>query len=344
VGDFLLFETELQTAIPELPIEEARFARVMKGLLLLLLVLCPLALGCACTAKAEGREGSCPAVGAVARSSLPFPGTLVHFSAGDFLVGTDEVVYDSDGEGPASRVTLDAFDLADTETTVGQWRAFVEASGHVSEAETFGWSFVFEQLVPKRAAGADSVVSHTPWWVKVPGATWREPFGPAGAKAQDDEPVVHVSWNDAVAFCSFYGLRLPREAEWERAARGSSSAESDPFPWGSVFQPKKGEFLANIFTGSFPALNTAADGFVGVAPVKSFPAQNGMFEMIGNVWEWTSDGFSATNRTDAASPAKIQKGGSYMCHRSYCFRYRISSRSSSTPDSSLGHLGFRCAK
>ena len=316
----------------------------MSGLLLFVLSFCARGCACACTGGGGAtREASAGDNTVVVRSSAPFPGALVRVRGGLSQVGTDEAVYEADGEGPAVWTVLEDFDMAETEMTVGQWRVFAEATGHVSEAETFGWSFVFEQLVPPGAVGADAVVSHTPWWVRVPGASWREPFGPAGAEARDDEPVVHVSWSDASACCAFFGMRLPSEAEWERAARGERPA-SDAFPWGSQFQPNKGEFLANVFTGSFPARNTAADGFVGVAPVRSFPAQNGLFEMIGNVWEWTSDGFSSLNRTDASSPTKIQKGGSYMCHRSYCFRYRISARSSSTPDSSLGHLGFRCVK
>jgi formylglycine-generating enzyme required for sulfatase activity len=155
-----------------------------------------------------------------------------------------------------------------------------------------------------------------------------------------DHPAVHVSWHDTNAYCAWAGARLPTEAEWEFAARGG--LEGKAFPWGDELEPA-GEHRMNVWQGDFPAHNTAADGYVGTAPVASFsPNGYGLHNVTGNVWEWTADWFDPT-REPPEGTSRVQKGGSYLCHHSYCRRYRVAARQGSTPDSSTGNVGFRCA-
>lgn len=175
----------------------------------------------------------------------------------------------------------------------------------------------------------------TPWWCVVSGATWSRPAGPdvdlVATRDRPDHPVTHVSRRDAEAFCAWSGTSLPSEEQWEYAARGG--LDGQPFPWGDVLEPE-GRHLMNVWQGSFPNENTAADGFAATAPVRSFPPNgHGLYESTGNVWEWT------TGMIDATRGAT--RGGSYLCHASYCRRYRVSARSGSTPDTSSGHTGFR---
>ena len=186
---------------------------------------------------------------------------------------------------------------------------------------------------------------------KVEKADWRKPGGPGTTiRKQMNHPVVHLSWNDAVAYAQWLGKRLPTEAEWEFAARGG--LEQALYPWGNDLMPG-GKHHCNIWQGRFPDLDTAEDGFAGTAPVRSFPANAfGFFNLSGNVWEWCADWFSPNwhldgTRIDPKGPdsgeAKVIRGGSYLCHDSYCNRYRVSARTAVTPDSSTGHLGFRLA-
>ena len=275
---------------------------------------------------------------------------LVPLAGGTFVMGTDGTYgYAQDGEGPAHEVELSPFSISRHAVTNAQFGAFVEATGHRTEAEVFGWSFVFAGFLPGELE--TRAVVGAPWWRQIEGADWAHPEGPdSSVLDRQDHPAVHVSWNDAVAFCAWSGTRLPTEAEWEYAARGGLAQVR--FPWGDELEPG-GEHRMNVFQGTFPAQNTEADGFAGTAPVGTFPPNgHGLHEMTGNAWEWTADWFdpgyyARSPRTDPQGPeagaARVMRGGSYLCHASYCNRYRVDARSSNTPDSSTGNLGFRVA-
>ena len=259
----------------------------------------------------------------------------------------------ADGEGPVREVYTDGFLMDATAVTTAQFALFVAHTGYVTDAEVMGWSFVFAGLLPPGTACLEQGPSATPWWCAVPGASWRRPLGPASSYDDyRDHPVVHVSWNDAHAYAQWAGKSLPTEAQWEAAARGGSVDQL--FSWGNVLEPD-GIHRCNVWQGVFPSVNNGADGFMGTAPARSFePNGYGLFNMLGNVWEWCADWWSvdwhsiATGQTrhcpqgPSKGEAKVIRGGSYLCHASYCNRYRLSSRSHNTPVSSTGHMGFRC--
>lgn len=282
---------------------------------------------------------------------------MVTIPGGDFRIGGDDPdAFPSDGEGPVRTVGLDSFEVDTRCVTVEQFGAFVGATGYVTESELFGWSFVFAGLLPPEARRGvrQGRVPGAPWWLPVDGATWRTPEGPGSdVDGRLDHPVTHVSWNDASAYAAWVGKRLPTEAEWEVAARGG--LEKARFAWGDELEPS-GQHRCNIWQGEFPTYNTGADGYLSTAPVDAFPPNGyGLYNTAGNVWEWCSDWFSPdwhaheSQQTrlrpggPATGTAKVIKGGSYLCHVSYCNRYRVSARTSNTPDSSTGHTGFRCA-
>jgi formylglycine-generating enzyme len=278
-------------------------------------------------------------------------GGMIELPGGAFLMGTDDGEgFAADGEGPVREVALGAFRLAAAAVTCSQFATFVKATGYVTEAETFGWSYVFADFLPADAP-VRGEADGAPWRQAVDGADWGHPEGPGSSVAtRQHHPVVHVSWNDAMAFCAWRGLRLPTEAEWEYAARGSLVQKR--YPWGDELTPN-GQHRCNIWQGEFPVRNTGEDGHLGTAPVKAYrPNGFGLFNMSGNVWEWCSDWFSPDfhldgPRVDPHGPAggtsKVVRGGSYLCHASYCNRYRVAARSSNMPDSSTGNIGFRCA-
>lgn len=278
--------------------------------------------------------------------------TFVAVPAGSFRMGTDDPRgYSDDGEGPIHEVELSAFSIAPTAVTNDAFAAFVSATGYVTTAEKIGDSFVFAGLLPHEFPPTQGVAA-APWWRLVEGADWRHPEGPhSDLVDRGDHPVVHVSWFDAVAYSRWSGLRLPTEAEWERAARGG--IDGAHFPWGHEREPA-GKHRMNVFQGRFPSVDRGDDGWIGTCPVGTFPANGfGLCEMTGNVWEWCADWFDPSYyarsvRRDPPGPergsARVMRGGSYLCHESYCWRYRVDARSSNTPESTAGNIGFRVAR
>ena len=261
---------------------------------------------------------------------------MLALAGGEFLMGSEDAyAYAADREGPVRRVGVEPFHLDPCSVTNAEFAAFVDATGHETEAETFGWSFVFGGLLPDEFPPTRAAAS-APWWRQVEGATWDHPEGPqSDLIGRLEHPVVHVSWTDAQAYCTWAGKRLPSEAEWELAARGG--LEQQPFPWGSELEPG-GEHRMNVWQGRFPAENTRDDGWYGTCPVGAYePNAFGAHNMTGNVWEWVADDFAP------GSPSKTTRGGSYLCHESYCRRYRVSARNALTADSTTGNIGFRCA-
>jgi sulfatase modifying factor 1 len=262
----------------------------------------------------------------------------------------DPHAYPKDGEGPVHEVILRPFAIDPYAVSNDRFEAFAAATGYVTDAERWGWSFVFEGLLPEAYPPTRSV-AEAPWWRQVDGAQWRRPEGPhSDLSDRGGHPVVHVSHNDALAYCAWGGVRLPTEAEWEFAARGG--LEGQAFPWGEELEPG-GKHRMNVWQGDFPARNTAADGHFGTAPVDAFPPNGyGLHNTTGNVWEWTADWFDpgwyrVSPREDPRGPLagerRAVRGGSYICHASYCRRYRVSGRSSNVPDDATGNLGFRVA-
>ena len=273
---------------------------------------------------------------------VPIPG-------GRALIGTGSAALPEDGEGPLRTVRLRDFRLSASAVTNAEFADFIADTGYVTDAQRFGWSFVFWKQVPE-GHGPTEAVSGADWWRRVDGAVWSSPNGPGTHGAcLPDHPVVHVSWQDARAYCVWAGGRLPTEAEWEHAARGGLGDVR--FPWGNAEPDDAGFTPCNIWQGRFPDVNTARDGYATTAPARSFePNGYGLFNMVGNVWEWTSDPFRVRSlkrdlrvRDQAARGHKLSKGGSFLCHRSYCYRYRIAARSGSAPDSTTTHQGFRVA-
>jgi formylglycine-generating enzyme len=275
---------------------------------------------------------------------------MIRLEGGAFLMGTEDAdAVPQDGEGPIRECRVEPFYIDRHTVTNIQFREFVAATGYVTEAERFGWSFVFYP------PGAAQNLQHVPglqWWRRVDGATWAHPEGAdSGVRDRDGYPAVHVSWNDAAAYAAWAGKRLPTETEWEFAARGG--LQQKRFPWGDELTPD-GVHLCNIWQGDFPDFNSVEDGYEGAAPVDAYPANPfGLQVITGNTWEWCSDWFSADHhryatRVNPVGPVeggtRSMRGGSYLCHASYCNRYRVAARSSNTPDSATSNIGFRCVR
>ncbi|MFM7272040.1 MAG: formylglycine-generating enzyme family protein [Actinomycetes bacterium] len=308
----------------------------------------------ACCGPSRPSDGRAPSGGVLPNdeSGAPRPGIeLVGIPGGRVRIGNPRADgYPADGEGPVHEVELASYRIAPTTVTNAAFEEFVAATGHVTEAERFGWSFVFAGQLPDEFPPTRGVVG-AEWWRQVHGATWRCPEGPqADLGGRADHPVVHVAWSDALAYCAWAGVRLPTEAEWEHAARGG--LDGAPFPWGDDLEPG-GEHRMNVFQGEFPVRDLGLDGHIGTAPVRSFPPNGfGLHEVTGNVWEWCADWFdagyyalSATEgpRGPETGTHRVMRGGSFLCHASYCRRYRVDARSGNTPDTSSSHLGFRVA-
>ncbi|MDH5821647.1 formylglycine-generating enzyme family protein [Luteimonas sp. RD2P54] len=264
-------------------------------------------------------------------ANVPTPEGMVYVPGGTTRIGAEDGTAD---ERPVFLAEVTPFFMDVHPVTVAEFRAFVEATGHVTEAERLGDAGVYD---PGNGG-----------WRLVPGAHWRRPMGPEAPKPPDDHPVTQVSWNDAVAYAAWAGKRLPTEIEWEHAARNARNARH-PYAWGEALV-EDGRHRANTWQGPFPGGNTGEDGYLFTSPVGAFGATElGLTDMGGNVWEWTADWFRPYAErerpyTPGGASERVQRGGSFLCHVSYCHGYRVSARSRSTPDTALFHVGFRLVR
>lgn len=294
-----------------------------------------------------------PAVGVpTAGETAPSEDRLVLLEGGTFRMGSeDRDVNPTDGEGPVRDVTLSPFWISRQTVTNAEFDTFVRETGYRTGAERYGWSYVFASFLPGHLRRGAQRPVEVPWWCRVDGASWASPEGP-GSNVDDrsDHPVVHVDHDDAMAYSAWAGLRLPTEAEWEYAARGG--LEGKTYAWGDELTPD-GVHRCNIWQGKFPARNTVEDGYRGTAPATSFePNGFGLYCVAGNVWEWCSDWWTTQHAPpgtrDPQGPGegqmRVMRGGSYLCHESYCNRYRVAARTKNDPSSCSGNIGFRCAK
>lgn len=297
----------------------------------------------------------CPSrnAGHTAPQPPPAKGTVraadaIRLRGGRFEMGTRDRFFPEDGEGPPRQVRVKPFAISETAVTNAQFAAFVAETGYVTEAEHYGWTYVFMGLLDN--ADAHAPLPGLEWWRKVDGAAWHAPQGPGTTwDVIADHPVVHVSHRDAGAYAAWVGGRLPTEAEWEFAALGGQAQVR--FPWGNAEPDDDGFQPCNIWQGRFPERDTGKDGYKGTAPARSFaPNGYGLYNMCGNTWEWTADRHRVRSLKKAARAAQAEaratpsytvKGGSFLCHKSYCYRYRIAARSFNTPDSTTSHTGFR---
>jgi formylglycine-generating enzyme required for sulfatase activity len=302
----------------------------------------------------------------------PADARLVWIAGGRFRMGSD-VHYPE--EAPARIVEVDGFWIADRPVTNRAFAAFVAATGWVTSAEIAPTAEDYPGALPEMLTPASLVFTPTggpvgfadphAWWRYVPGADWRRPLGPGSSlDGLDDHPVIHVAWRDVTAYAAWAGLDLPTEAEWEYACRGGLQGRE--FAWGDELTPQ-GRHLANVWQGRFPWENLALDGWARTSPVTSYPPNGfGLYDLIGNVWEWTKDWWeerrpaggccvprnplggaesgSSDPREPANIPRKVLKGGSHLCAPSYCRRYRPAARHAHPIDTSTSHVGFRCVR
>lgn len=325
-----------------------------------------------------------PTIANPAAETAGAPTGMVWIPGGEFSMGCQDPRADPCGgrepmedARPIHRVYVDGFWMDRTEVTNVEFARFVAATDYVTLAERplrpedfpgvppgklVAGSAVFSP--PAQAVGLESSLR---WWRYVPGANWRQPTGPGShLNGRESHPVVHVAYEDAQAYARWAGKRLPTEAEWEFAARGGQAGH--PYPWGTELTPE-GNWMANIWQGAFPAGNTQADGFSGLAPVASFPPNDyGLHDMSGNVWEWCSDWYRPDTYTQRAragkvvrnprgpaenesfdpqepgQPKRVQRSGSFLCTDFYCTRYRLGTRGKGAPDTGSNHVGFRCVR
>lgn len=314
-------------------------------------------------------------------SSLFGEGQMVWIAGGEFTMGTNDPRAGKD-EKPAHQVYIEGFWIDETPVTVTQYKEFVEATGYVTLAEQTPDLEELMKQVPKgtppppkeflvpgsmvfiKPTRKIPVLHHAYWWQWTPGASWRHPEGPSSTiVGREEHPVTHISWFDAAEYAKWAGKRLPTEAEWEYASRGGLKGKT--YVWGDDdFSDEKPQ--ANIWIGNFPYESAKQNQHVGTSLVKSFPPNGyGLYDLAGNVWEWTADWYQPdyyqqladlgvsrnpqgpSKSFDPAEPhaeKRVQRGGSFLCHRSYCTGYRVSARAKTTPDTGLSHCGFRCAK
>ncbi len=303
-------------------------------------------------------------------------GNMVWIQGGTFRMGSDHHYPE---EAPAHRVSVDNFWIDRTPVTNRQFKAFVKATGYITNAQIVPDPANYPDALPEMIFAGSLVFSPLPrvndlrdwsqWWTLMKGADWRHPYGPkSNINVLDSHPVVHVSYGDALAYATWAGKELPTEAEWEFAARGGLDGEE--FAWGSSLTPD-GQHMANTWQGNFPNQNAREDGYERTSPVMAYPSNGyGVFDMIGNVWEWTSDWWTTKHEADAPKaccipenprggredssydphlpdikiPRKVLKGGSHLCAPNYCRRYRPAARHAEPIDTSTSHVGFRCVK
>jgi formylglycine-generating enzyme required for sulfatase activity len=300
---------------------------------------------------------------------------MVWVEGGEFWMGVDDSRFPD--AWPIHKVRVDGFWIDTTEVTNGQWKKFVDATGYKTIAERTPSRKQFPGVAPEELVPFSGVFHPPPglseveceeclrsgecdrWWKRVPGANWMHPGGPDTEILGDDYPVVHIAYDDALAYCEWAKKRLPTEAEWEYAARGG--LDRKPYYWGDEKRPG-GKWMANTWQGPFPTKDTGEDGFAGVAPVKSFPPNAfGLYDMSGNVWEWCSDWYRpdyyrhseydnpkgpeySIDPHGSNDPVRVQRGGSYLCADSYCVRYMAGARHQGAIDTGLSHTGFRCVR
>jgi formylglycine-generating enzyme required for sulfatase activity len=301
---------------------------------------------------------------------------MIRIPGGTFRMGSDHHYAE---EAPSHRVCVDGFWIDRTPVTNRQFKAFVNATGHVTTGQIVPDPEDYPGALPEMIYAGSLVFSprasvkdlrdFSQWWTFMKGANWRHPYGPkSNIKGLDDHPVVHVSYSDALAYAKWVGKELPTEAEWEFAARGGLDGED--YAWGKTFTPS-GQHMANTWQGTFPVENLGEDGYERSSPVMAFPPNGyGVYDMIGNVWEWTADWWSTKHEADAPKaccipqnprgaseaasydpcqpnikiPRKVLKGGSHLCAPNYCRRYRPAARHAEPIDTSTSHVGFRCVK
>ncbi|MGX5819598.1 formylglycine-generating enzyme family protein [Chitinophaga lutea] len=330
----------------------------MRGYMLLVV------LACACNAPAKQQRNGKDTLRSGAAAERANDG-MVLVKGGVFTMGAK----DFPDAQPLREVRLSDFWMDEHEVTNAQFAAFVEATGYVTVSEQFLDPKDFPGVPAEKLAPSSAVFDPPPgdvpldnpllWWHYMQGADWKHPLGPGSSiEGKGQDPVVHISYTDAAAYAKWAGKRLPTEAEWEYAARAGK--QENAYYWGAELKPG-GRWAANIFQGRFPGNDSKEDGFKGVAPVKSFPANAfGLYDLEGNVWEWCEDyyrpGYDAAQRDNPKGPAdsydpdepgavkRVQRGGSFLCSDQYCIRYRAGSRGKGEINSAGNNLGFRCVR
>jgi len=325
--------------------------------------------------------GFTPTVANQSSAPAPAPAGMVWIPGGEFSMGAadpqgidnnDVGMHATDDSRPIHRVRIDGFWMDKTEVTNAQFDAFVQATDYVTLAERTPSAKDFPTAAPENLVAGSVLFSnpghpvplndHFQWWTYVKGASWRHPLGPGSSlQGKENFPVVHIAFDDALAYLKWAGKRLPTEAEWEFAARGGLSGQL--YPWGNTFMPD-GRSMANTHQGHFPDRDTGDDHFTGIGPVAQFPAnQYGLHDVAGNVWEWVSDWYrpdyyatlardggiarnpqgpsSSFDPEEPGEPKRVMRGGSFLCTEQYCSRYMVGTRGKGEVSTGTNHLGFR---